>query len=112
MSWLGDRWQAISGNNSKEEEWTPLWHHKVAVYIRPSHSSFFSIVTDDWKTLAIEKSYILICFNCYVIAQQLSNPTYAIAMSLCQIIILEVDRARYKLVISTYNHSKLNCIVV
>ena len=34
----------------------PLWPHKGAVYIRPHHSSFFSIVTDKdlhgWKVLS------------------------------------------------------------
>ena len=36
------------------------------------------------KTFAVETSYISICFYCYVIAQQLPTPTYAVAMSLYQ----------------------------
>ena len=39
------------------------------------------------KTFAVETSYISICFHCYVIAQQLPSPTYAVAMSLYQIIL-------------------------
>ena len=37
-------------------------------------------------TFAVETSYISICFYGYVIAQQLPSPTYAVAMSLYQII--------------------------
>ena len=38
------------------------------------------------KTFVVEMSYISICFHCYVIAQQLPSPTYAVAMRLYQII--------------------------
>ena len=38
------------------------------------------------KAFGVEMFYISMYFLCYVIAQQLPNPTYAVAMSVYQII--------------------------
>ena len=48
------------------------------------------------KTFVVETSCISICFNCYVIAQQLPRPlSYPVAMSLYQITIPHLSRLQY-----------------
>ena len=69
------------------------------------------------KTFPVETSYISICFFCYLIAQQLPSPTYAVAMSLYQINIMYLSKCAFSLCGSTppggedRSHCQYVCIV-
>ena len=54
------------------------------------------------KTFMVEPFYFLICFHCYVIAQQLPSLTYAVAISLYQIIRLSLPFSLLLLALMNY----------
>ena len=56
----------------------------VTLYIRPNHLYFFSIVTkEDLRGRNVW--HIIICFHCYVIAEQFPSPTNDVAMSITKL---------------------------